>query len=66
MRAKAKDEIEWSFDHANALEIESTHEKCYTDTWMENATLDLYPYILGFHPYKEVVFLHLLNGRAVA
>ncbi|TVU40279.1 hypothetical protein EJB05_13735, partial [Eragrostis curvula] len=49
--------FEWDFENNNLLEIiEGADVKCYSG----------FIYIFGFHPFKEVVFLYLSNGRVVA
>ncbi|KAL6637611.1 hypothetical protein ACP70R_025183 [Stipagrostis hirtigluma subsp. patula] len=54
--AIAKDNFEWDSDDDNATDIEDRDAKCFYG----------YNHIFGFHPYREVIFLHLFDARVVA
>ncbi|KAJ1254744.1 hypothetical protein BS78_K331500 [Paspalum vaginatum] len=57
-RANAKNSFEWDFDNGNMVKINDTKE----ERWSVKHDMD----IVGFHPYREVAFLHLGSGRVVA
>ncbi|WVZ54077.1 hypothetical protein U9M48_004941 [Paspalum notatum var. saurae] len=54
-RVRSMKKFQWNFDNGNIVKIKSTDGKFRGKGWI---------YLLGFHPYKEVAFLQLSNGRA--
>ncbi|WVZ54100.1 hypothetical protein U9M48_004959 [Paspalum notatum var. saurae] len=56
-KRRSMKKFQWNFDNGNIVKIKSTDGECH-----DTGSIDL----LGFHPYKEVAFLRLSNGRAVA
>ncbi|KAL6893655.1 hypothetical protein ACP4OV_007753 [Aristida adscensionis] len=51
-----KNDLDWDSDDDDAIHIENRDTKCFYG----------YSQIFGFHPYKEIIFLHLLDLRVVA
>ncbi|TVT97601.1 hypothetical protein EJB05_57140, partial [Eragrostis curvula] len=54
-KSKTRDDAEWNSDDDNVMQTVDWEEDMYTDTF----------HVLGFHPYKEVIFLPNV-GLAVA
>ncbi|KAM0842468.1 hypothetical protein ACQ4PT_058358 [Festuca glaucescens] len=55
-RAPVEEKYDWNSDEDNFLDIEDVVEGGYSGSY----------HFLGFHPYKEIVYLELCMGRGVA
>ncbi|RLN38937.1 hypothetical protein C2845_PM01G15880 [Panicum miliaceum] len=57
-----EDDFEWNSDDDDVLNTENMVEGSYEGLW----SYEGYTSFLGFHPYKEIVFLNAALSRAVA